>query len=389
MGPNMHRTSGAILILVSGLLAAPLDDTAKVQWLSTHMVDVRSINPTDDFRDLEPLKKAIGDARIVQLGEHNHGAGATFYAKQRVVRFLHEQMGFDVLAWEGNLYSCEQMQVALESAAPTAEIPGMGLPTIWAKAAATPSLFEYARSTKLRMAGFDIQLNPATRAAYVNKLQEFFTSAEDRAAIADSSFAKLTSRVQYGSIIHRILVNLADYEKRQFNIARHMPALELMNQRDAAMAENVVWLANERYKGRKIIIWAHNFHTLRHPEKLYSDQNADVPRYRPMADRIYEALNNRVYTIAFLDYQGSVGSPWQGPVRQEPVPLPGSVEALLHTTGKPYGFLDMRLLPKDHWLRSPHVARPGFYQQTVTSTWPDNFDGIFFIDKMFPGDVTI
>ena len=108
-----------------------------------------------------------------------------------------------------------------------------------------------------------------------------------------------------------------------------------------------------------------------------------------MADWIYEALNNRVYTIALLDYQGSVGSPWQGQVRQEPVPLPGSVEALLHATGKPYGFLDMRSLPKDHWLRSPHVARPGFYQQTVTSTWPDNFDGIFFIDKMFPGDVTI
>ena len=95
------------------------------------------------------------------------------------------------------------------------------------------------------MAGFDIQLNPAARAAYVSKLQEFFTSAEDRTALADSSFEKLKSRVQHGRLIHRILVNLADYEKRQSNIAQHMPALELMNQRDAAMAENVVWLGSE------------------------------------------------------------------------------------------------------------------------------------------------
>lgn len=185
------------------------------------------------------------------------------------------------------------------------------------------------------------------------ELHEYFTSAEDRAAIADSSFEKLKSRVKYGSIVHRILVNLADYEKRRSNIAQKMSAWELMNQRDAAMAENVIWLASERYKGKKIIIWTHNFHALRHGEKLHSDQNPDVPRFRPMADRIYEALDNRVYTIAFLTYQGSVGSPRQGPVRDEPTPLPSSVEALLHAAGKPYGFLDMRALPKDHWLRTP------------------------------------
>src|SRR5215212_6503769 len=190
MNSSAFRTIAAALAITKAI-AAQVEDRAKVEWLSTHTVDIRSILPAGDYRDLEPLRRAIGDARIVQLGEHNHGAGATFYAKQRVVRFLHEQMGFDVLAWEGNLYSCELMQAALESGTPIAQVPSIGLLPMWAKAAASPSLFEYARSSKLRMAGFDIQLNPATRAAYVSKLEEHFTDPADRAAIADSAFEKL------------------------------------------------------------------------------------------------------------------------------------------------------------------------------------------------------
>ncbi|MGH9894114.1 MAG: erythromycin esterase family protein, partial [bacterium] len=66
---------------------------------------VRSIDPADeDFKDLEPLIKAIGSARVVQLGEPSHGAGSSFAAKARLIKFLHRRMGFDVVAWESGLY---------------------------------------------------------------------------------------------------------------------------------------------------------------------------------------------------------------------------------------------------------------------------------------------
>jgi len=82
-----------------------LDDSIKTKWLSENAMPIHSIDPNDDdFADLMPLKHILGSARIVMLGEATHGDGATFYAKQRLVRFLHEVMGFNVLAWEAHFF---------------------------------------------------------------------------------------------------------------------------------------------------------------------------------------------------------------------------------------------------------------------------------------------
>lgn len=64
------------------------EDTAKIEWLSKNELQIRSIDPNDDdFADLAPLKKILGDARVVQLGEQSHGDGATFYAKEETHSF--------------------------------------------------------------------------------------------------------------------------------------------------------------------------------------------------------------------------------------------------------------------------------------------------------------
>src|SRR2546421_4659909 len=93
-----------VLIFACGRLSFAQSQGAKVAWLKDHALAVRSIDPADDdFSDLAPLRDLIGDARVVQLGEQSHGDGATFYAKARLIRFLHERMGFDVLAWESGM----------------------------------------------------------------------------------------------------------------------------------------------------------------------------------------------------------------------------------------------------------------------------------------------
>jgi erythromycin esterase-like protein len=73
----------------------------RLAWLKKHAVPLRSIDPADeDFSDLDSFRKAVGDARIVFLSEPSHGDGTSFLARTRLIKFLHQQCGFDVLAFE-------------------------------------------------------------------------------------------------------------------------------------------------------------------------------------------------------------------------------------------------------------------------------------------------
>ena len=98
------------LLLLTGAIARAQAPTP----LPTHAV--RSINPTDtDFRDLEFLRAEIGPARVVMLGEPSHGEGNVTEAKIRLVRYLHEQMGFTTVAFESGFYDLHKAQQALEA----------------------------------------------------------------------------------------------------------------------------------------------------------------------------------------------------------------------------------------------------------------------------------
>ena len=49
----------------------------RVDWLQANAAPIRSLDPADDnFDDLAPLGAAIGNARVVMLGEQSHGARA-------------------------------------------------------------------------------------------------------------------------------------------------------------------------------------------------------------------------------------------------------------------------------------------------------------------------
>jgi len=57
----------------------------------------------DDFGDLRTIDALIGSRTIVELGEATHG-GAEFYRlKLRLVKYLHEKRGFNVLAIEAGM----------------------------------------------------------------------------------------------------------------------------------------------------------------------------------------------------------------------------------------------------------------------------------------------
>lgn len=73
-----------------------------------------TVDPAAPLGDLTPLRRAIGDAEIVGLGESTHGAAEEETLKHRTLRLLIERMGFrSVAGW-----SAPSGPVASPTAAP-------------------------------------------------------------------------------------------------------------------------------------------------------------------------------------------------------------------------------------------------------------------------------
>ena len=121
----------------------------RLAWLRGHAVKVRTLDASDeDFKDLEPLGQAIRDARIVLLGEATHGDGSTFLAKGRLIKFLHQRKGFDVLVWESGFYECAKAGEALAAGAPWRDAFERALLTLWSKSEQCRPVMEYVHATQ-------------------------------------------------------------------------------------------------------------------------------------------------------------------------------------------------------------------------------------------------
>jgi erythromycin esterase-like protein len=54
-------------------------------WIAAHAIPLTTVEARHGFDDLQPLKKVVGDARIVELGEATHGSREFFQLKHRML----------------------------------------------------------------------------------------------------------------------------------------------------------------------------------------------------------------------------------------------------------------------------------------------------------------
>jgi erythromycin esterase len=422
---------GVLGISAGSVSAVEAPDAGKVRWLAEHAVPVRSIAPEDeDFSDLMPLVGWIGSSRVVALGEVTHGDGAMFLAKARLVRFLHQVMGFDVLAWESGFFDVPLVDAALRSDVPLPEAAARGLYKIWWKSVETQPVLSYVRSTQATLhpiltVGFDCRVSnqksraelfPASIFGFFDRLDPALLSKQERADLTAMSIGLVPADVyehpgerRYNRDLPRRLIALID-QRRPDLLVRSSPReidfvrqslVSLMNMdralggqkgtgqgadhytRDTAMAENLLWLLHGPLAGRKVIVWAHNYHLLRD----VSFPNAAPalkasPAMGPMGLHLARALGRDLYVIGALAHHGSDGEAGEK-TEDLPVPAPQSLEGLLHAVGKPRLLLGLRDLPADHWLRAPIATGLYFYEPQVTDV-SRLYDAVFFLDEMTP-----
>lgn len=400
---------------------APDENRAWANWIRGDNIAIRSLEAAN-FSDLRSLVPYLSDKRIVQLGESGHGVAEFNQVKVRLIKFLHEEMGFNVIAFESGLFDCYYANDNVSSFTPV-DMMTNSIFGVWHTWEVVP-LFEYLKqvsneSSPLTLAGFDIQVSSPKAGSH---RPEFLSQL---VAMVDTDFAEHVYEVDTEYVSrHReedyilenkdvliaeyeIVVNFIDENREELmakssgnpaavGVARQIAwsvtkeieylftyytgwpgaAFEV---RDRSMAENVDFLISELYPEEKIIIWAHNAH-------VCHDRRARPEMYgNSMGKWIVESHRPELYTIGLYMYRGEAA--WNNREVYQVTPvISGSVESVFYRTRRKYCFVNMLGRVRNEgnsWMFENITAK-----LWGTADWlliPKNqYDAILFIDTASP-----
>ena len=274
------------------------------------------------------------------LGENSHFDGNIFEMKTKVVKYLHQEMGFKTIAFESGIYDVWQAQKSINKGENTKEAFVKSLFTIWAKKKEFQSFIEYYDKNKkdLKLFGFDNQITGKYgEEELVKDLYEyckknhlkFKLKQEDFSLLIESMSVKVfdegdISYNQYKSSLTELLntISAKPHNEDQFYWFQIIKGLLTLgedsylniqnlnsfyndikdNIRDKQMADNLLaYIKN--HPDEKIICWAANGHLV---NNMSSVNTPILKEFVPMGSYIKSALKEKVYSLATITATDSI-----------------------------------------------------------------------------------
>lgn len=316
-------------------VSVSLQADVKTLAISPSAIQADAVTPQDDFADLAALGQAIGDKKIVMLDELTHGEGNVFALKSRIVRYLHQHKGFDLLVLESGLFDTAQIWQSQQDIAQQAV---GNLFYMYARSQQMQPLWHYIHQHRksarpLILAGFDSrhsgalsqqQLVPTFRQylAQQNLAADYEAYLQQLQLLLNGKLNTLNSQQQQQFLqqSQKLEQQLIDQQGDDAGFWRRIHAslkqMALVNwqtlrfdQHDLAMADNLAWLFNEKYAGRKMIVWGHFVHVNRLGGFAFSPTGAkmSVPQFHPvpnMTSSLPLEMREQSYIVHFSATKG-------------------------------------------------------------------------------------
>ncbi|MBA3726957.1 MAG: erythromycin esterase family protein [Armatimonadetes bacterium] len=453
--PRMPRPKGRLVVflVVALTIIAPLaraqvagqserkakgrqESDAFVNWARKNAIPITTTEPGKGFKDLQPIKKIIGKARVVALGESVHETHEFNEFRHRMLEFLVKEMSFTAFAMETGFAEAVKINDYVLGRVEEPKQWKHWFTWGFGEAKELHALLRWMRrynedpshARKLHFYGIDLAVNdgsPLTAVegalAYLNKvdpeyaassrqkllpLVEHFLGSEGGGRLDKYKKLPLETRDAYTGAIADLIARFEtervgyvarssqdSYEwayhlaiaARQLDIAFRVAALPgsaADNQyavRDRAMADNVLWALEREGPNGRILVFAHNFHI----------QKANPRSESPPMGLFLDSMMGKDYvTMGTTFYQGAE-SGWASYQTHTKEPAEsGSLDGELARVGLPMFIIDIRSASKEKqaykWLnqeRKIHESVPSLeWEVNPIQAW----DAILFIKEISP-----
>ncbi len=427
------------LALQSPASESPAPD-AFIAWAGSAARKFRTVERDSNDSDLAPFRDLVGRASVVALGEPGHGAHQPLALRNRVFAYLVEHCGFTAIALETSFSESRAVHDFVAGGpGNAADVARRSLTWGFGEYAENAELIQWMRNYNRRAAGrrkinfYGIDLSgadndgafPNARIALQQVVQYLRTAAPDASKGLLAELAPLLDRVSaagYAHLavsrdpaldgalesLHGFLRDHAALLRRGGKESEYQWALRgvivagqlrdmlrlddaapksggalsageyrQVDVRDAAMADNVLWVRAQEGKQGRILVFAHDAHVMNASTRggIWS-VFSEAPRM--MGQHLRAALGGNLIIIGTLGAHNGAGLP-AGP------PIGGSVDAVLDTLRLPLFVVDLRAAAREpdalRWLDTPHPIRANFNTELDVDL-REAFDALVFIDRL-------
>lgn len=413
----MHCIKPVLLFIFYLMHFNGYGQNAVKKYVQENTYRIQFIDPdSTDYSDLQPIASAVGDARIVMIGEQDHNDGPGYLSRVRLIKYLHAYKGFNVVAFESSFINVNQdLQAVKEKRLSMESFVQNDIYPSWAACQnRSPFFASYLPATltsahPINISGFDSysntlktipfldsvlrQLNlPITQTdRYASEilplLNNWYKYAGDTTTMDkiinyyEQIKGQLLDKVGRTNFLIMVIDNLITESKEYRTREKgHTLNFQDRNLRDLQMALNLRWLAEVQFPGEKIIVWAHNYHVSK-----YAGHYAEpfLNSAKPMSTVFTEdsMMLKQTYVIGFTSYGGIAGRLSEKAYKVSTPKANGFENWINHDYS--YAFTDF----KSFNIENPGYTEPFYMKCSLTSPfhrnelglWTRIFDGVFFI----------
>ncbi|MCH6234900.1 erythromycin esterase family protein [Cognataquiflexum rubidum] len=388
----------------------PVNNTLE-KFISKNTIKIENIDPNNlNNSNFDQIISAIGDSKIVFLGEQDHGEAPAFLVKSKLIKILHETMGFDVIIFESDFFGLNFDPTKTDYILGNHTDYQENIYSIWSNCLECQYLFEYINKSKesespIFVAGADtrhhgLNSNKFLVPSFINYMSSnnFFESKDEEKTIV-RVLTELLEK-EYNSQIDKsdkndFLVFLERTEEKiDDSIFWHQEIRNLRgffhntfsnsnNERDIQMADNLLWLLKHPFKDKKVIFWGSNSHIFKNYSTINDKYaaNASDQDTTNMGSEIAKVMEDDLFILGFTSFKGEGGRLYQEGYDIKK-PNPNHFEALIHKLNFDYAFIDFQ---KGHgeldgveefWMKTL-IHQPKYF------AWHKMFDGVFYIKDSY------